>query len=130
MDILSITKPIFALYDRARTAAPQIPPILMAIGGRQRPGLSTQESVGRIIRALNKHGIPTSAAKDGTENKTVAFTIAVIEEIFRAIHEDANLQIALQPGALNIVTAGANEGGPMVSKGINANFAAGTAIVQ
>lgn len=130
MNILSITNTINALFKKTRTAAPKIPPMLMAIGGVNRPGLSTQESVGRIVRALKKHGIPTGAAKDGSENKTVAVVIAIVEEIYRALHEDVNIQIALQPSALNIITYGTNEGGPMLSKGSNINFAEGTAIIQ
>lgn len=130
MNILSITNTIKALFEKTRTAAPKIPPMLMAIGGVNRPGLSTQESVGKIVRALKKHGIPTGAAKDGSENKTVAVVIAIVEEIYRALHEDVNIQIALQPSALNIITYGTNEGGPMLSKGSNINFAEGTAIIQ
>lgn len=130
MTILSITNAFKTMFEKTRIAAPKIPPMLMAIGGQGRPGLSTQQSVGRIVRALEKHGIPTGAACDGSENKTVAVVIAIVEEIYRAMHEDVNIQIAMGPGALNIVAYGANSGGPVVSRGINLNFAGGNGIIQ
>lgn len=130
MNISSITRPINAVFESIRSAAPIIPPMLMAIGGFKRPGLSTVISVGNIVKALQKHGIPTEASKDGSENKTVAVIIAIVEEIYRALHEDANIQIAVQPGALTVITTGSNSGGPMISQGINTNFANGTAIIQ
>ena len=125
MNITSITSPIKAIFSKVRGSAPQIPPMLMALGGPQRPGLSTVISVGNIV-----NGIPTEAAEDGSENKTVAVVIAIVEEIYRALHQDANTQIAIQPGAINVITSGANSGGPMISQGINTNFATGTAIIQ
>lgn len=130
MNISSIVAPINAMFNKVRGSAPQIPPMLMALGGLQRPGLSTVVSVGNIVKSLTKHGIPTEAAEDGSENKTVAVVIAIVEEIYRAIHQDANIQIALRPGAINVITSGANSGGPMISQGINTNFASGTAIIQ
>lgn len=130
MNISSITRPINAVFESIRSAAPIIPPMLMAIGGFKRPGLSTVISVGNIVKALQKHGIPTGHFKDGDENKTVAVIFAIVEEIYRALHEDANIQIAVQPGALTVITTGSNSGGPMISQGINTNFANGTAIIQ
>ena len=46
------------------------------------------------------------------------------------MREDANLQVAHTPGAISVLTAGANAGGPVVSQGININFCKGQAIVQ
>ena len=130
MNVKTITESINAIFKKVRGAAPAIPPMLMALGAPQRPGLSTIISTSNIVKALNKHGIPTSAAEDGSENKTVAVVIAIVEEVYRAIHQDANIQVALQPGSINIISNGANGGGPMVSEGINTNFASGMAIIQ
>lgn len=130
MKTTSITSPIKALFSKVRGPALQIPPMLMALGGPQRPGLSTVVSVGNIVKAMNKHGIPTGPAEDGDENKSLVVIIAIVEEIYRALHQDANAQIAIQPGAINVITSGENSGGPMISQGINTNFATGTAIIQ
>jgi hypothetical protein len=47
---------------------------------------------------------------DGSANLTVAFAYANINEIFRAIKKDMNMQGALLPGSLNIVVGGAGGG--------------------
>ena len=130
MNITSITSIIKALFRKVRGPAPQIPPMLMALGGPQRPGLSTVVSVGNIVKAMNKHGIPTGPAEDGDENKSLVVIIAIVEEIYRALHQDANTQIAIPPGAINVFTSGKNIGGPMISRGSNINYANGTAIIQ
>ncbi len=130
MTIADISNSIKSLFNITRQPAPEIPGMLMAIGCTQKPGLSTIVSTGNIVKAISKHGIPTDPMPDGSENKTVAYTIAVVEEIFRAIREDANIQVAHSPGAISVLTTGANSGGPVVSQGININFSKGQAIVQ
>lgn len=130
MTIADISNTIKSLFDVTRQPAPQIPGVLMAVGCIQKPGLSTIVSTGNIVKELNKHEIPTDPLPDGTENKTVALVIAIVDEVFRAIKEDANIQVAHMPGAITVMTAGANAGGPVVSQGININFSKGQAVVQ
>jgi len=130
MNISDISNSIKSLFNITRQPAPEVPGMLMAIGGTQKPGLSTVVSVGNIVKALSKHSIPTEPLPDGTENKTVALVIAVVEEVFRAIREDANIQVAHTPGAISVLTTGANSAGPVVSQGININFSKGQAVVQ
>ena len=130
MNISDIASLIKALFNTTRQPAPEIPGALMAIGCTQKPGLSTVVSTGNIVKALSKHDIPTDPLPDGTENKTVALTIAIVEEIYRAIREDANIQVAYAPGMITVLSNGANSAGPVVSQGVNINFAKGHAVVQ
>lgn len=130
MNISLITSKINLLFNKVRGAAPQIPSILLSIGGSQRPGMSRIKSVGNITTVLTNHGIPTEANEDGTENKTLVMVNAIVEEIYRALHEDANIQIAINPAGISVITAGANSGGPLIGRGINNNFVKGTAIIQ
>ncbi len=130
MSISDISNSIKELFSITRQPAPEVPGMLMAVGGTQKPGLSTIISTGNIVKALNKHDIPTEPLPDGTENKNVALAMAIVEEVFRAIREDANIQVAHTPGAITVLTTGANSGGPVLSQGININFSKGQAIVQ
>jgi hypothetical protein len=50
---------------------------------------------------------------------------AIVDEIYRALREDANYQVSLNPGSVNVMTFGANSGGPVVSEGANTNFVTG-----
>jgi len=130
ISIADISNSIKSLFDVSRQPAPEIPGMLMAIGCTQKPGLSTIISTGNIVKELNKHSIPTDPLPDGTENKTVALVIAIVDEIYRALREDANVQISHTPGAITVLTTGANGGGPMVSQGFNINFSKGQGIIQ
>ena len=130
MTIADISNQIKNLFNVSRQPAPEIPGMLMAVGCMQKPGLSSKASVGNIVRVLDKHEIPTDPLPDGTENKTVQLVLAIVDEVYRALREDANIQVAHSPGAITILASGANLGGPVVSQGININFSKGQAIIQ
>ena len=130
MTISEISNALKGLFNITRQPAPEIPGMLMAIGCMQKPGLSTAVSIGNIVKRLNKHSIPTDPLPDGTENKTVQFALAIVDEVYRAIREDANIQIAYAPGSISILATGANAAGPVVSQGININFSKGQGVVQ
>ena len=130
MTTIDISNTLKSLFDFTRQPAPEIPGMLMAIGCSQKPGLSTAVSIGNIVKRLNKHSIPTDPLPDGSENKTVQVCIAIVDEIYRAIRQDANIQVSHMPGAISITATGANAGGPVVSQGININFSKGQGIIQ
>ena len=48
----------------------------------------------------------------------------------KALKMDARVQIGIPIGGIMITGTGSNAGGPMISQGININFANGTAIIQ
>ena len=118
------------LFDFKQTPAPQIPGMLTAIACTQKPGLSSIKSLSNVVSELNKHNIPTDPLPDGTENKTLILSRAIIKEVYRAMTEDASVQVAYAPGAITIMAAGANGGGPVICQGININFPQGQAIIQ
>ena len=130
MSIKDICNAINALFSTTRTPAPEIPSVLMTFACPSKPGLSTLTSVSNIVTDLNKHGIPTDPMPDGSENKTVVIVSAIVDEIYRAMREDANIQTSYGPGAITIMAAGANAGGPVISQGINTNFSKGQSIIQ
>jgi len=118
------------LFNFKQTPAPQLPGMLTAVACTQKPGLSSIKSLGNVISELNKHDIPTNPLPDGTENKTLILARAIINEVFRALSEDASVQVAYAPGTISIMTAGANAGGPVISQGVNINFPQGQAVIQ
>lgn len=130
MDIASIINSIKSAFNLTRPKAPQLPAPVMAIAAIQREGMSTIQSTSNIAVELAKHGIPTEPAEDGSENQTMVMITAIVNEILRAIREDANIQVAFKPGDISVLTTGSNGGGPMIAQGININFPQGTAVIQ
>jgi len=130
MSIKDISNAIKALFSTTRKPAPDVPSMLISVACPNKPGLSTLSSVSNAVSALNKHGIPTDAMPDGSENKTVVIVKTIIDEVYRALREDANIQISYGPGSINILASGANGAGPVISQGINTNFSKGQGIIQ
>lgn len=125
MSIKEISNAIKNLFKGNKTPAQTLPAPLVSISCPMKPGLSTITSVGNIAKILNKHNIPTDPLPDGTENKEMVFVTAIVEEIYRAIRQDARFQTSFAPGAITTISMGANGGGPVVTQGVNINFPMG-----
>jgi hypothetical protein len=113
-----------------RTPANSISGIIMALSLSKRPGLSTILSTGNILQSLSKQGIPTDNLPDGTPSLMNKMVSTVVDEVFRALREDANVQVAFEPMSINVTVNGANAGGPVTSIGSNTNYAKGVAVIQ
>ena len=87
----------------------------------QRPGLSSIQSIANVAKALTSSGIQTSPGPDGSDNKTLKFARAIIDEVYRALMLDAKIEGGIMPGGIMVTTTGANAGGPVVSQGGNIN---------
>ena len=94
---------IGSFFNNIRTPFPQLSRIFMVSSMMKRPGLSVVTSVSKIVKDLNKLGIPTGAMPDGSENLTVGFVFASTNEIYRAIRNDMSVQVGIQPGTLDIM---------------------------
>lgn len=130
MNISSIVSAISKLFSTVRKPAPEVPTPLISLGGTMRPGLSTASSSAKIIVKLAERGIPTDPCPDGTQNLTNAMVAEIVNEIFRALREDAKIEISIAPGGAIVETNGANGGGPLVGIGGNINFVKGMGVIQ
>lgn len=105
--IQNITDSIKKLFDTTlRKPANIIPGIIMLCSLSKRPGLSALISFSNIIQDLAKQGIPTEPNPDGTPNLMNKMIYSIVKETYRAIKEDANVQVAIAPGSINIVATG------------------------
>ena len=55
---------------------------------------------------------------------------SIVCETYRALKEDADIQVAIAPGSINVVVSGGNSGGPVVCTGPNVNYGSGKALLQ
>lgn len=115
------------LKNNMRKPATILPAILMVCSLVKRPGLSCIISTSNIIQSLSEKGIPTENLPDGTPNLMNQLVQSITCELIRALKEDANIQVALQPGSIVVNAAGANAGGPVTVVGTNINYPKGVA---
>lgn len=113
-----------------RAPANLISTIIMLCAVVRRPGLSCIISTNNIIQNMAKHGLPTERLPDGSENKMNILVQDIVCEIFRALKEDANIQIAVPPGALAISATGASAVGPVTVVGTNITGGKGVGLLQ
>lgn len=131
INIQTITSAIKEMFDGAlRNPAKLISPIILICSLGKRPGLSCVISTANIIQNLAKEGIPTNKLPDGTDNMMNKLVSHIVCETYRALKEDASVQIGIAPGSITITGTGANAGGPVVIKGFNINSSGGFALIQ
>jgi hypothetical protein len=113
-----------------RKPANIISTIIMLCALVKRPGLSCMMSTSNILQNVAKQGCPTGPLPDGSPNLMNVAIAETVCEIFRALKEDANIQIAIPPGSVTVNVTGGNAGGPFTAVGVNVNGANGVGLMQ
>ena len=116
MGIEQICKTISNFFNNVRPPFPQLSRLLLVCSMIRRPGLSVIQSVANITKDLNKLGIPTGSMPDGSANLTIGFAFASTNEVYRAMKNDASIQVGIQPGTLMV------QAGPVPGTNITAGM--------
>ena len=122
MNISQITSSInsfFSAINAKITKVVPMPAILLLCAAMSRQGLSPLRSLSNVCKALEELGIPMGANPDGSPNLIISILNEVFKEAYRAFTEDAVIQGGIEPGTMQVMSNGANGGGPMVSIGTN-----------
>lgn len=130
MNLSSVTSAIKATFNQYRKPAAVIPAVLMVCSLFKRPGLSTLTTAANVISRQSEFGAPTGELPDGTQNMINCLIKIIVEEVFKAIREEANIQIAIPIGGITIQAQGANAGGHVVVVGSNITHVHGCAVLQ
>ena len=109
----------FSAIDAQITKVMPMPAILLLCAALSRKGLSPLRSLANVCKALEDAGIPTDPTPDGSPNLIVLASNAILQEVYRAMTEDAVMQGGIQPGEMRILSQGSNSAGPVVSNGSN-----------
>ena len=122
MNISQITSSInsfFSAINAKITKVVPMPAILLLCAAMSRQGLSPLRSLSNVCKALEELGIPMGANPDGSPNLIISVLNEVFKEVYRSLTEEAVIQGCIEPGAMQVMSNGANGGGPMVSIGTN-----------
>lgn len=91
---------------------PPVPAPLILVGVPRRSGLSPTKIASKIISRKAEAGLPVGALPSGSANPDEIMERIRIEEIVKAIQQDASLTVAIPPG-LTITAAGISPAGPV-----------------
>lgn len=105
------------LISENRTSLPKLslPTILLA---KFRPGLDADILKTAVISRFKEIGIPNGPLANGSPNVMEALVGIICEEIVDSIQNELRIDVAVDPG-MNVLSYGANSGGPVVSNGNN-----------
>lgn len=106
-----------------------IPPPLVLIGGSKRPGLSAIKIANSIIKRKSEAGLPIGALPSGAVSPDEIMERIRIEEIIKALQEDAKITITIPPGT-TLTAAGSSPSGPVTVYGSTVTSTTGFGVIQ
>jgi len=108
---------------------PPVPTPLILLGVPQRTGLSPTKIATRIIARKSEAGLPVGGLSTGNSNPDEIMERIRIEEIIRALQEDAIISVAVPPG-ISVTAAGISPAGPVTVFGTSITYMKGYAVIQ
>lgn len=118
-----------AAFSLAQTPVSSIPPPLLLIGAKLRPGLSARNIASRIISRQSEAGAPTGDIFSEDNNISESMETIRVQEIINAIQTEAKVEVTIPPG-IQLTAAGGNAGGPVVVQGATIAIASGDGIIR
>lgn len=108
---------------------PPIPVPLILVGVPQRSGLSAIKIATRIIARKSEAGLPVGVLPTGNSNPDEIMERIRIEEIIKALQEEAVISVAVPPG-ITLSAAGISPSGPVTVFGSTITFIKGYGVIQ
>jgi len=125
--IMGAINKILKLQNAGGTTS--VPPPLIMVGGANRPGLSAIKIASAIIQRKSEAGLPVGALPSGGVSPDEIMERIRIEEIIKALQEDAKITIAIPPGT-TLTANGSSPSGPVTVFGSTITIATGYAVIQ
>lgn len=125
--VLNLILSAFSIPDEP--VAPLPPPLIM-VGAKLRPGVSAQAVASRIISRQSEAGRQVGDVFADGPNNEEAMELIRIEEIINAILTESKVDVVIPPG-ISVTTIGVgNLGAPVVSQGVTTTMGIGDGIIR
>jgi hypothetical protein len=108
---------------------PPVPTPLILVGVPRRSGLSPSKIASRIIARKSEAGLPVGVLPSGTISPDEIMERIRIEEIIKALQQEAIITIAVPPGT-SLSAAGISPSGPVTVFGSTITFTKGYGVIQ
>jgi len=129
--ITNVLKILGAAFKLQSTPATPLPPPLLMVGAKLRPGLSARNIASRIISRQSEAGAPTGDIFSEGNNISESLETIRVQEITNAILTEAKVEITVAPGSIQTTSLGiGNFGAPVTSTGMNTNIVSGDGILR
>jgi hypothetical protein len=128
--ISGVLNVILSAFKTPNPPVEPLPPPLIMVGAKMRPGVSAKEIASRIISRQSEAGLPVGNLFSDGENTTEAMLLIQIEEIVNSILTESVVNVSIPPGVPVLTIGTGNLGFPVVSQGITTAFAVGDGIIR
>ena len=120
---------LLAAFSVPEEPVSPLPPPLILLGGKLRPGISTTSVVSSVIARQSEAGLPTGDVfADGPNSNELMIKI-IVEEVVNTLLNECVVNVVIDPG-IPVMVAGANGGGPMISMGYTTLYGSGNGIIR
>lgn len=106
-----------------------LPPPLILLGAKLRPGVSTTSVISNVIARQTEAGLPVGDVFSDGPNTNELMIKIIVEEIVNTLLNECVVNVVIDPG-IPVMVAGANAGGPMVSMGYTTFLGTGNGIIR
>jgi hypothetical protein len=120
---------LLAAFSVPEEPVAPLPPPLILIGAKLRPGVSTTSVVSNVIARQTEAGLPVGDVfADGPNTNELMIKI-IVEEVINTLLNECVVNVVIDPG-IPVMVAGANGGGPMISMGYTTLYGSGNGIIR
>ena len=126
----NILKILLSVFSLMKQPADTLPPPLIFIGAKLRPGLSARDMAARVISRFSESDAVNGEIFQEGNNVMTALEVIRMEEVVNAIQTEMKISSTIDPGAMVINASGANGGGPVTVVGTNINITESAGVAQ
>jgi hypothetical protein len=126
----NILKILLSVFSLMKQPADTLPPPLIFIGAKLRPGLSARDMAARVISRFSESDAVNGEIFQEGNNVMTALKVIRMEEVVNAIQTEMKISSTIDPGAMIINASGANGGGPVTVVGTNINITESAGVAQ
>ena len=120
---------LLAAFSVPEEPVAPLPPPLILLGAKLRPGVSTTSVVSNVIARQTEAGLPVGDVfADGPNTNELMIKI-IVEEVINTLLNECVVNVVIDPG-IPVMVAGANGGGPMISMGYTTLYGSGNGIIR
>jgi hypothetical protein len=120
---------ISAAFQAPEPPIEPLPPPLIMVGAKLRPGLSPQAIAADIISKQSNSGrVVGNVFADGP-NVEETMELIRVQEIINAILTKAKIEVVIPPG-VSVTAVGGNAGGPVVCQGVTTSMGIGDGVIR
>jgi hypothetical protein len=127
----SILKILLAAFSMMKQPADTLPPPLVMIGSKLRPGLSARDIAARVISRFSESDAISGEIFQEGNNVMAALEVIRMEEIVNAIQTEMKITSTIDPGAILVQTNGVGFAGfTVASLGTNVMLVPSNGVAQ